>query len=152
MSPITRKAKLALAGTLVSAILIAAFLYLKSPAADPEAQKQVVLKLFETGNCAECHGFTQAGAFGVNRQGAALGRGFEGCGPMLDVIKETLARNESEWTQKHKTARMNFGRFGCDSCHQLGAKSVELTSIGRAAGDILHRGCVDMCCPKEPIS
>ena len=145
----THKTQFLLGASLAVAALVAgAVYYHRSSAPDPEAQKRAVLQLFETSNCAQCHVFNQAGAFGVNMLGMSMGKGFEGCGPMLDVIKETLTTRESDWTAKHRTARSNFETFGCDSCHRLEGTRIELTSIGRQTGDILHKGCMDMCCPK----
>lgn len=114
--------------------------------------EQAVISLYENEGCADCHGFTSAGFFGLNRRGQVLAEGFEGCAAMLDRLKETLMAPEAEWTEQHRTVRSEFELFGCTTCHQIHDTTLEMTKIGAQAGGILHGFCVDMCCPPETMA
>lgn len=114
--------------------------------------RTVTKAIFENRGCAQCHGFTQKGAFGLNRQGQILAEGFEGCEIMLATVKQTLSIPEAVWTGRQRTDRSNFVSFGCSVCHQVADQNVALTELGAQAGDLLHKGCLDMCCPLRPGS
>ena len=112
-----------------------------------KAPRDVTKWIIDNQGCADCHGFTQTGAFGVNRKGQDLMGDFSGCPAMMEAVEETFAIPEAQWEERHKQVRQDFALFGCGTCHQIGQKSVTLTKIGMQAGDLLHKGCLDMCCP-----
>jgi hypothetical protein len=114
--------------------------------------RDVTKWILDTQGCADCHGFTQTGAFGVNRKGQDLMEDFSGCPAMMEAVEETFEIPEAQWEERHKKVRQDFILFGCGTCHQIGQKSVTLTKIGAQAGDLLHKGCLDMCCPGQNMS
>src|SRR5262245_36342066 len=64
-----------------------------------KSPREVTKLIFDTQGCADCHGFTPTGAFGLNRRGQSLMEGFEGCAAMMNTVLETLSVPEPQWTE-----------------------------------------------------
>ncbi|MBI3940205.1 MAG: hypothetical protein HY315_05180 [Acidobacteria bacterium] len=113
---------------------------------------EVTKWIFDNQGCADCHGFTQMGAFGLNSKGQDLMEGFEGCPAMMEEVQQTLTIPDAQWTERHKKIRGDFVSFGCGACHRIGTTSVGVTKMGELATDLLHKGCLSMCCPPQNTS
>ena len=115
----------------------------------PKDERTVSKEILERQGCGDCHSVTQLGKFGLNVKGQALAHGFEGCERMMERVVQSLRIPEAEWGLAHNRARSEFVLFGCQVCHAIGSQSVGLTETGKQAGNLLHKGCLDMCCPPQ---
>ena len=105
-----------------------------------ENSLEVAQWIFKNHNCQTCHTLSESGFLGLTAQGQVMAEDFQGCPGLLQEVWETVGVPELEWTTKQKTVRVEFERFGCTACHQVGPSSVELTEIGAKAA-VLHMGC-----------
>ncbi|MBI4444886.1 MAG: hypothetical protein HY645_03155 [Acidobacteria bacterium] len=108
-----------------------------------KTSEEIAVWIYENYNCSGCHGFTDAGAFGLTARGQELAKDFEGCVGMLTSVTESLNIPQSEWTDQHRKVRKNFVTFGCSVCHQLGQNRVGLTKVGAKAAS-LHMSCPEV--------
>ena len=105
-----------------------------------ENSREVSQWIFKNHNCQTCHTLSEAGFLGLTTQGQIMGEDFQGCPGLLQKVWETVGVPELEWTDKQKTVRVEFERFGCTACHQVGPSGVELTEIGAKAA-VMHMSC-----------
>lgn len=101
---------------------------------------EVAQWIFQNHNCQTCHTISDSGFLGLTPQGEIMARDFQGCPGMLTTVWETVGVHESDWTDEQKQVRVDFERFGCTTCHQVGTSSVELTAIGAKAA-VMHMTC-----------
>jgi len=79
------------------------------------------------------HTISDSGSLGLTQQGQVMAGDFQGCPDMLQTVWETVGPPEAEWTDEQNQVRVEFARFGCTVCHQVGASGVGLTEIGAKA-------------------
>ncbi len=108
-----------------------------------KSSREVAQWIYDSYGCQTCHSLTQTGVFGLTVQGEVMARDFQGCPGMLTTVWETLSVAEAQWTEQQKTTRVDFERFGCTVCHQIGSTSLGLTEIGAHAA-ILHMSCSEV--------
>ena len=105
-----------------------------------ENSLEVAQWIFKNHNCQTCHTLSESGFLGLTAQGQVMAEDFQGCPGMLTTVWETVGLSEADWTDKQKQVRVEFERFGCTTCHQVGPSSVELTEIGARAA-VMHMTC-----------
>ncbi len=108
-----------------------------------KSSREIAQWIYDSYGCQTCHSLTQTGVFGLTGQGEVMARDFQGCPGMLTTVWETLSVAEAQWTEQQKTTRVDFERFGCTVCHQIGSTSLGLTEIGAQAA-ILHMSCSEV--------
>ncbi len=104
------------------------------------ASLEVAQWIFRNHDCQTCHTISDSGFLGLTPQGEVMAEDFQGCPGMLTTVWETVGVSEADWTDKQKQVRVEFERFGCTTCHQVGPSSVELTDIGARAA-VMHMTC-----------
>ncbi|MDA2934424.1 hypothetical protein MYX82_08775 [Acidobacteria bacterium AH-259-D05] len=105
-----------------------------------KASLEVAQWIFRNHDCQTCHTISDSGFLGLTAQGEVMAEDFQGCPGMLQTVWETVGVSEADWTDKQKQVRVEFERFGCTACHQVGPSSVELTEIGAKAA-VMHMTC-----------
>ncbi len=105
-----------------------------------QASLEVAQWIFRNHDCQTCHTISDSGFLGLTPQGEVMAEDFQGCPGMLTTVWETVGVSEADWTDKQKQVRVEFERFGCTTCHQVGPSSVELTEIGARAA-VMHMTC-----------
>lgn len=108
-----------------------------------KSSREVAQWIYDSYGCQTCHSLTQSGVFGLTAYGEVMARDFQGCPGMLTTVVETLSVPEAQWTDVQKTTRLDFERFGCTVCHQIGSTSLGLTEIGAHAA-LLHMSCSEI--------
>ncbi len=108
-----------------------------------KSSREVAQWIYDSYGCQTCHSLTQAGVFGLTAYGEVMARDFQGCPGMLTTVWETLSLPEAQWNEQQKTTRLDFERFGCTVCHQIGSTSLGLTEIG-AHASLLHMSCSEV--------
>lgn len=104
------------------------------------ASLEVAQWIFRNHDCQSCHTISDSGFLGLTAQGEVMAADFQGCPGMLTTVWETVGVSEADWTDKQRQVRVEFERFGCTTCHQVGPSSVELTEIGARAA-VMHMTC-----------
>ncbi len=99
--------------------------------------------IFKNHNCQTCHTISDSGSLGLTQQGQVMAEDFQGCPDMLQTVWETVGLPEAEWTDEQNQVRVEFARFGCTVCHQVGASGVGLTEIGAKAA-VMHMSCSEV--------
>ena len=105
-----------------------------------KASLEVAQWIFRNHDCQTCHTISDSGFLGLTLQGEVMAEDFQGCPGMLQTVWETVGVSETDWTDKQRQIRLEFERFGCTTCHQVGPSSVELTEIGAKAA-VMHMTC-----------
>ena len=102
--------------------------------------REVARWIFKNHDCQTCHTLDDSGFLGLTPQGQLMAEDFQGCPGMLQTVWQTVGVPEADWTDKQRQVRVEFTRFGCTTCHQVGIHSVELTEIG-AKATVMHMSC-----------
>ncbi len=105
-----------------------------------KASLEVAQWIFRNHDCQTCHTISDSGFLGLTAQGEVMAEDFQGCPGMLQTVWETVGVSEAEWADQQKQVRVEFERFGCTTCHQVGPSSVALTEIGAKAA-VMHMTC-----------
>ncbi|MBI2822924.1 MAG: hypothetical protein HYX74_11940 [Acidobacteria bacterium] len=155
----SRKIWFRVAAFLISFVLVLAVLFYRSlketkPETPPEeallrydtqsrSPGEIAAWIYETYNCHTCHTLTRTGVFGLTAQGNQLAKDFEGCAGMMEAVMQSVQIPQAQWSEKHRRTRINFERFGCTLCHQVGSTAVSLTAVGSRAAS-LHMTCPEL--------
>jgi hypothetical protein len=104
---------------------------------------QLAKWVFAHHGCYSCHTLGSDGKFGLTERGKQVGKGFEGCIPLLTSMIGIAQLSPLDRTpeERHKVAR--FREFGCTTCHMLTPGRIGLTTYGSKLKS-LHITCPDV--------
>lgn len=104
---------------------------------------QIAKWVFAHHGCYSCHTLGSKGKFGLTERGKQVGKGFEGCIPLLTSMIGIAQLSPLDRSPEEKQKVATFREFGCTTCHKLTPGRIGLTTYGSKLKS-LHITCPDV--------